>query len=57
MSYSVEIVIKTESIEGGEKRFGVWYIEGVNDKRKLWDVLNVVTSGHDKRGNGRSSKS
>lgn len=52
-----EIVSDTEVVEGGNEGFGVWDSEAIKDKWEFWDVLNLVTSGHNKRSNGRSSKS
>lgn len=52
-----EVVTETEVSEGAQERLGVGGVQGVNDEWELWNVLDVVTSGHYKRSNGRGSQS
>ena len=52
-----KIISKTNSVQSSEERFGVWGLDVVEDKWEFWDVLNLVTSGHDKRSNSRCGKS
>lgn len=49
-----EIIRDTEGGEGGEEGFGGTISEVVDDEWELWDVLNEMTSSHNKRGNGGS---
>ena len=48
-----KIISDTEGAEGGEKGFGGTVSEIVDDEWELWNVLDEVTSSHNKRGNGR----
>jgi len=57
VSNSGKIISKSDIVEGGEERLGVWNIEVVNNKWELWNILDLVTSGHHKRSNGRSGES
>jgi len=49
-----EIISDTEGAEGGEEGFSGTISEVVDDEWELWDVLNEMTSSHNKRGNGGS---
>jgi hypothetical protein len=51
-----KIISDTEGAEGGEKGFGGTVSEIVDDEWELWNVLDEVTSSHNKRGNGRCSE-
>jgi len=53
----VEVVSNSEVVEGLDEGFSVWDVEGVNNKRELWDVADLMTSGHDKWGNSGGSES
>jgi hypothetical protein len=52
----VKIIRDTEWGEGGDKGFGGTISEIVDDEWELWNVLDEVTSSHNKRGNGRCSE-
>lgn len=48
-----KIISDTERGEGGEKGFGGTISKVVDDEWELWNVLDEMTSSHNKRGNGR----
>jgi len=52
-----EIVTSSEALESSEEGLGVWKSKVVNDKWELWDLVDVMTSGHDEWGAGGSSES
>lgn len=52
-----EIVIETNIVESRDERFGVWHLQVSENEWQLWDVLNEMTSGHNKRGNSGGSES
>jgi len=56
-SNSVKIIGDTEVLKGGEEGLGVWNVEGVNDEWEFWNILDLVTSGLNKRSNGGGGES
>lgn len=52
-----EIITSSEALESSEKGLGVWKGKVVNDKWELWDLVDVVTSSHNKWGASGSGKS
>lgn len=52
-----EIVTGSDGVENSDERFGVWLGEVVDDEWELWDVVNVMSSCHDKRSDSGGSKS
>ena len=48
---SSEILSGTNVVEGGEEILGGVNVEGVNNEWELWDGVNMVTSGENKRSN------
>lgn len=57
LSDLVKVVTKTERGKGGEERLGSSTGHAVNNERKLWDRVNVMTSGHNEGSASRGSKS
>lgn len=51
-----EVFSGTKTIEGGQKRLGVWLVEVVNNKRELGNRVDEVTSGHHERSASGSSE-
>jgi len=51
-----EIVTGSDGVENSDERFGVWLGEVVDDEWELWDVVNVMSSCHDKRSDSGGSK-
>lgn len=51
LSNLVEVVTNTEVVEGTDEGFGVWEVKVVNDEWELWDIVDLMASGHHKRSN------
>ena len=45
-----EIITSSEALEGSEERLGIWEGKVVNDEWELWDLVDVMTSSHNKWG-------
>jgi len=52
-----EIITSSEALESSEEGLGVWKGKVVNDKWELWDLVDVMTSSHNKWGASGSGKS
>jgi hypothetical protein len=57
VSHFVEVVTNSEVVESGDERLGVWNVEAVENEWELWDVLDLMTSGHHERSNCGGGKS
>jgi len=51
-----EIIIETDVGEGRDEGFGVWDVQVSEDEWEFWDVLDLVTSGHDQWSDSGGSK-
>jgi hypothetical protein len=47
----VEIITNSEVVEGTDEGFGVWEVKVVEDEGELWDIADLMASGHHKRSN------
>jgi len=51
LSNLVEVITNSEVVEGTDEGFGVWEGKVVNDEWELWDIADLMASGHHKRSN------
>ena len=49
---SVEVLLGSELVEGGEERSGGCGVDGIGDEGQLGDIVDTVTTGHDERSAG-----